>query len=309
MKLPTKVTVVEVGPRDGLQAEKTWVETDRKIELINALSQTGLSRIEATAFVHPKAIPQMRDSADVMAAITRRPGIIYDAIVPNPVGAQRALGAGVDEISVFVSASETHNQQNVRMSIADSLRGFEPIAQLARDAGRRLRGYIVTSFGCPYEGDVPEDKVIGIGRSLRDLGAMEVSLGDTTGMGNPVQVASMASNFLAKVPNVRLGLHFHNTRGAGLANVLAGLQEGVDLYDGSIGGLGGCPYAPGATGNIPTEDMVHMFHEMGIETGIDMDKMIACAKLAQEMIGRELPGQVMKAGKRCDLVRIPEEKS
>jgi hydroxymethylglutaryl-CoA lyase len=303
MKLPARVTITEVGPRDGLQNENKWIETSDKIRLIDALADTGLTAIEATSFVHPRAIPQMRDSAEVMAGIRRRPSMTYVALVPNPVGARNAIAAGADELAVFVSASESHNRANVKMAIADSLRGFEEVVRIAEEAGRPVRGYVSTAFGCPYEGDVPPAQVTRIAAQLRDLGMHEVSLGDTTGMGNPRQVGELMAEIQVKVPGVTFGLHSHDTRGTGLANNLAALQVGITQFEGSVGGLGGCPYAPGAAGNIATEDFVYLLHEMDVETGIDLENLIACARLAQELAGRELPGKVLKAGPRLATVR------
>jgi hydroxymethylglutaryl-CoA lyase len=302
-ELPGKVSVREVGPRDGLQNEKTWVPTEQKIALLNALSHTGLKRIEAVSFVHPKAIPQMRDSAEVIAGVERVPGVLYSAIVPNPVGARRAIENRVDEVEIFLSASESHNQKNVRMSVVDSLKGTQEIAAILGEANIPFDAVISTAFGCPFEGDVPVERVLWVAEQLLKLNPRPVrlTLGDTTGMANPRQVAEICAAFQERFPDVTLGLHFHNTRGTGLANVLAGLQAGITHFDSSLGGLGGCPYAPGATGNITTEDMVNMLHDMGIETGIDLNKLIECAKLAQEFVGRELPGQVMKAGPRTRL--------
>ncbi|HEY8488779.1 MAG TPA: hydroxymethylglutaryl-CoA lyase [Thermaerobacter sp.] len=303
MEWPAEVTVREVGPRDGLQAEDRILSTEQKVELIDALTEAGFRRLEVTSFVHPGAIPQLADAEAVMARIRRRPGVIYSALVPNLRGAERALACGVDEISLFVSASETHNRHNVRRSIAESLAGFVPVAERAAAAGVRLSGYVVTAFGCPYEGDVPEEQVERIVAAYRDLGAVAVYLGDTTGMANPAQVDRLVRRLKARFPDLELGLHFHNTRGAALANVVAGLLAGVTVYDGAVGGLGGCPYAPGATGNVASEDLVHMLEEMGIVTGVDLDRLLAAARLAQRLIGRELPGFVLKAGKRSDLVR------
>jgi hydroxymethylglutaryl-CoA lyase len=302
-ELPGKVSVREVGPRDGLQNEKTWVPTEQKIALLNALSHTGLKRIEAVSFVHPKAIPQMRDSAEVIAGIERVPGVVYSAIVPNPVGARRAIENRVDEVEIFLSASESHNQKNVRMSVADSLKGAQEIASTLNEAKIPFDAVISTAFGCPFEGDVPVERVLWVAEQLLNLNPRPVrlTLGDTTGMANPRQVAEICAAFKERFPNITLGLHFHNTRGTGLANVLAGLQAGITHFDSSLGGLGGCPYAPGATGNITTEDMVNMLHDMGIETGVDLNKLIECAKLAQDFVERELPGQVMKAGPRTRL--------
>jgi len=297
MDFPNSVAIVEVGPRDGLQNEAHFVPTEQKIELINRLSQTGLKRIEITSFVHPKAIPQLQDSEEIVKRIERKPGIIYSTLVPNERGLERALAAGVEEIALFVSASETHNQRNIKMSISDSLRGFRNIAERAIAHGIRMRGYVVTAFGCPYEGRVPPEKVEFIVEEYKSLGVHEIALGDTTGMANPVQVGRMVNRMSPRLGKTSLALHFHDTRGAGLANILAALQEGVTIFDGSIGGLGGCPYAPGASGNVATEDLVNMFEEMGIKTGIDLQKLIDCAKYAMEVINRELTSHLLHAGK------------
>jgi len=296
MELPTKVQIVEVGPRDGFQIESEFIPTEQKIKIIDKLSETGLQRIEATSFVHPKAVPQLADASEVMAGITRKEGVIYTALVPNVKGVERALQAGVEEINLVVSASESHNQNNMNMSIAESLKAFREAARIALDNGMRITGSIATAFGCPFEGRVSPQKVEEIAQEYLTMGVHEVSLADTTGMGDPSQVIDMVSRLRGQFKDVEFRLHLHNTRGAGMANVLAALFEGITIFDGSIGGLGGCPYAPGATGNIPTEDMVHMLESMGIDTGIDLSKLIDCAKMVQELLGRELPGQVMKAG-------------
>ncbi len=296
MELPTKVQIVEVGPRDGFQIEPVLIPTEQKIKIIDKLSETGLQRIEATSFVHPKAIPQLADASEVMAGITRKEGVTYTALVPNVKGVERALQAGVREINLVVSASESHNKNNVNMSVAESLSVFREAARIALDNGMRVTGSIATAFGCPFEGWVLPQKVEEIAQEYLTMGVREVSLADTTGMAAPSQVIDMVSRLRGRFKDVEFRLHLHNTRGAGMANVLAALFEGITIFDGSIGGLGGCPYAPGATGNIPTEDMVHMLESMGIDTGIDLSKLIDGAKMVQELLGRELPGQVMKAG-------------
>jgi hydroxymethylglutaryl-CoA lyase len=300
---PAQVSIREVGPRDGLQNEAGWVPTEQKIALINALSHTGLKRIEAVSFVHPKAIPQMRDAAEVIAGIERVPGVSYSAIVPNAAGANRAVAAGMDEVEIFLSASESHNRKNVRMSVDESLAAAQQIAQILGEAKMPFDAVISTAFGCPYEGDVPVERVIWLAGKLLELTPRPVrlTLCDTTGMANPVLVERIVGQFQDHFPDVTLSLHFHNTRGSGLANVLAGLQRGVTYFDSSLGGLGGCPYAPGATGNITTEDLVNMLHDMGIRTGIDLEKLLECARLAQEYVGHELPSQVLKAGPRTRL--------
>jgi hydroxymethylglutaryl-CoA lyase len=299
MNLPKSVTIVEVGPRDGLQNEAEFVPTEQKIKLIELLSETGLERIEITSFVHPKAIPQLQDSEEVVKRIKNKPGVVYSTLVPNEKGLERALAAGVKEIALFVSASETHNQKNVRMSIVDSLKGFRNIAVKALAHGIRMRGYVVTVFGCPYEGRIAPEKVEFIINEYQMLGVHEVALGDTTGMANPVLVSRMVERIKPQLGEMSLALHFHDTRGAALANVLAALQEGVTVFDGSIGGLGGCPYAPGASGNVATEDLVNMMEEMGIETGIDLQKLIDCAKYAREIIKKDLPSHLIRSDRIC----------
>lgn len=300
---PTLVSIREVGPRDGLQNESVWVPTEQKIALINALANTGLKRIEAVSFVHPKAIPQMRDAAEVVAGIERVPGVSYSAIVPNAAGAVRAVAAGMDEVEIFMSASESHNRKNVLMSVEESLVAAQDIARILGEAGMPFDAVISTAFGCPYEGDVPVERVLWVAERLLELSPkpLRITLGDTTGMANPVLVDRIVGEFQQRFPDVTLSLHFHNTRGSGLANVLAGLQRGITHFDSSLGGLGGCPYAPGATGNITTEDLVNMLHDMGISTGIDLEKLIECARMAQGFVGHELPGQVLKAGPRTRL--------
>lgn len=289
----------EVGTRDGLQSVGAFIETARKVELIDALSATGLTRIEATSFVNPRAVPQMADAGEVMARIQRRSGVSYEALVPNVRGAQDALAAGVDRVLLVVTASELFNQKNVRMTVDQSLHQFAGIKQLADAAGTPCIGAIGTAFGCPYEGDIPEERLLGLIARFASLGFTEVMLADTTGMANPAQIERTLGRVLERWSGrVHLGLHLHNTRGMGLANVVAGVRAGVMTYDASVAGIGGCPFAPQAAGNISTEDTVHMLHEMGFETGIDLDRLIEAARLAQHLLGRELPGQVMKAGPR-----------
>lgn len=299
MQIPHAVTVVEVGPRDGLQNEERFVATEQKIALIDRLSQTGLKRIEITSFVHPRAIPQLRDSAEVVKGVRCPPGVVHSVLVPNEKGLERALAAGIQEIALFVSASETHNQKNVGMSIRESLRGFGQVAQQALSHGIRMRGYVVTAFGCPYEGRVPPENVESIIGAYLDLGAREVALGDTTGMANPLSVSRLIERLKPRLGGMSLALHFHDTRGAALANILAALQHEVTIFDGSIGGLGGCPYAPGASGNVATEDLVHMLTEMGVETGIDLRRLLDCARYAREIIPGNFPSHLLSAGPIC----------
>lgn len=296
MRLPERVTVTEVGPRDGLQNEDRFLETPQKVELIERLAATGLRRIEAASFVSPKAIPQMRDASELMKALPRRGGVTYVALVPNEVGARNAIAAGVDELATVVSASETHNQRNVNRTVEQSLAQIEVVAQLAAEAGIPWAGYIATAFACPYEGAVPAGQVVRIGKRLRELGAYTVALGDTIGAGNPRQVSALVRALQDTLPDTPLRMHFHDTRGTALANVLAALEEGVDSFDASVGGLGGCPYAPGAAGNVATEDLAYMLHEMGIETGVDLEALIDVARWIEELVGRPLPGRVKAAG-------------
>jgi len=301
MARPKKVLVGEVGPRDGLQIERDFVPTETKIELINGLIDAGVKEIEYSSFVSPRAVPQLADAADVLAALKRSKETHLVALVPNAKGAERAVAAGVDELRVFVSASESHNQKNVNRGIEDSLRGFEDVLSIAHAAGRQVSGAIATSFGCPFEGDVPVEQVGMIAERFSKLGMVGVALGDTTGMATPPLVTERCRYLRKKLPDLPITLHFHNTRGIGLANVMAGLDEGIDRYEGSFAGLGGCPFAPGATGNICTEDLVFLLHEMGIETGIDLEKLCGVARRVEQVVGRTLPGQVMKAGPRLAL--------
>jgi hydroxymethylglutaryl-CoA lyase len=295
--LPASISLREVGPRDGLQNEAP-VPTAAKVELVNALSATGVGRIEAVSFVHPKAIPQMADAAEVWAAIDRREGIRYSALVPNLRGAQRALDAGFSEIEVVVSASDTHNRKNVNRSTDESLDDIAEVIKLVHDANGSVQVIVATAWGCPYEGDVPVGRVVRVAsRAIRD-GADGVAFGDTTGMATPGRVTRLIGDFRSAHPQVGINLHFHNTRGTGLANVMAALQLGVTDFDASVGGLGGCPYAPGASGNVVTEDLVHMVEDMGVATGIDLEAMIDAAATAERIVGRSLPSQVLRAGPR-----------
>ena len=301
-----KVTITEVGPRDGFQIERNFIPSATKIELINQLVDAGLPIIEFSSFVSPRAVPQLADAAEVLAGIDRSRGTKLAALVPNAKGAERAAAAGVDEIRVFVSASETHNQKNVNRSIEESLSGFEDVMRIANDAGIPVEGAIATAFGCPFEGEVPVEQVGYIAGRFRDLGMTGVGLGDTTGMATPPLVAERCRHLKEHVPELPIALHFHNTRGIGLVNVMAGLAEGIDVYEASFAGLGGCPFAAGATGNICTEDLVYMLHEMGIETGIDLERLCGAARHVEQVIGRTLPGQVMKAGPRLRLHPVDE---
>jgi hydroxymethylglutaryl-CoA lyase len=295
---PARVEIREVGPRDGLQNEAPVPVADR-VRLIDALARTGLRRIEAAAFVSARAIPPMAGSDDVMAQIDRVEGVTYSVLVPNAKGAELALEAQADELELVVSASETHNQKNVRRSVAESLVGAHEVVELAHGADIAAEAIVSTSFGCPYEGDVEPQRVAQVAGHLVDAGADRLSFGDTTGMATPRRVYDLLDALeRAGIPAGRIGLHFHNTRGTALANVLAALERGVVRFDASVGGLGGCPYAPGASGNAVTEDLVHMCADMNIETGIDLDALLGCAEMAQEIVGRELPSALLHAGPR-----------
>jgi hydroxymethylglutaryl-CoA lyase len=301
--LPRQISVREVGPRDGLQNEDP-VPTQAKIELIDRLSLTGVQRIEAVSFVRPDAIPQMADADEVWRGIERASGVRYSALVPNLRGARRALDSGLTEIEAVVSASDTHNRKNVNRSTAESLDDIAEIIALAHDRGASCQVIVSTAWGCPYEGDVPVEQVVAAARRAVADGADTISFGDTTGMATPGRVDALVGEFRSACPDVGLNLHFHNTRGTGLANVLAALQLGVADFDASVGGLGGCPYAPGATGNIATEELVHMVEDMGVSTGIDLDAMIEAAADAERIIGRQLPSQVLRAGPRSRTVGV-----
>jgi hydroxymethylglutaryl-CoA lyase len=294
--LPASVKVKEVGPRDGLQAEDAILPTEDKLRLIDCLADAGLREIETSSFVHPKAIPPLADAAEVFADLERRTGVVYSAIVPNEKGAERAVEAGADEIQVFLAATEGYNQSNVKMSVEESLEQSARIAEIVLEANIPFVAVLSVAFGCPYEGPVSPERVLDLCGRLIELGAGEITFGDTTGMAYPTQVRELCESYQDRYPDVPLRLHFHNTRGMGLANVLAALEVGVVRFDASVGGLGGSPYAAGATGNISTEDLVHMLHEMGIETGVDLEALIGCAQLLEELLEHELPGQVMKAG-------------
>jgi hydroxymethylglutaryl-CoA lyase len=298
-RAPKAVRIREVGPRDGFQNEPETISTEHKVELIDALARTGLRRLEVTSFVRADVIPQLADAAEVLARIDVPDEVAVSVLIPNARGLQIALQQRdrIDEINVFMSASETHNRKNVNRTIAESLSDLEGVLAGAREAGLRCEGVISTSFGCPYEGHVPIERVLEIAARLRDAGAQEIGFGDTTGMANPGQVSefiAIARDALGA--DVELTVHFHNTRGQGLANVLAALQAGVESFESSFGELGGCPVPAGATGNIATEDLVSMLHEMGFQTGIDLQALLACARRAQEILGRPLGSHTLVAG-------------
>jgi hydroxymethylglutaryl-CoA lyase len=297
-ELPKNVRIREVGPRDGFQNEPETIDTAEKVRLIDLLSATGVKRIELTSFVRPDVIPQLADAAEVLMAAQRRAGVAFSVLIPNRRGLERALQMRdrFDEASVFLSASETHNQRNVNRSVAESLAGLEETLAGAGAAGLRREGVIATSFGCPYEGHVDPARVFEIAERLAAAGCEEVGFGDTTGMANPRQVHEFFAAARERLQGVELTAHFHNTRGQGLANVLAALEEGIDSFESSFGELGGCPVPPGSTGNVGSEDVVSMLHEMGVETGIDLPRLIAASRAAQEVLGRPLGAHVLRAG-------------
>jgi len=303
-----RILVQEVGTRDGLQAEAAFVPTEDKIALVDALSDAGLAKIEVTAFVSAQAIPALRDAETVLREIRRRPDVAYTALVPNVRGAERAIESRADELNLVMSASETHNLANLRMTREQSFAALSQVAALAGAAGVPVNVSLSCAFGCPMEGDVPEATVLEwAGRFVDELGARGVTLCDTTGMAYPGQVASLTSAFRECWPDTDLTLHFHNTRGMGLANVLAAIDAGANRFDTSVGGLGGCPYAPGATGNVCTEEIVHALELMGYDTGVDLERLIAAARRLPAWIGHDIPSQIVKAGRRLDLHPVPHD--
>ena len=290
-----RVTVYEVGPRDGLQNEAANVPTSAKIAFVDALSAAGAPVIEITAFVSPKWVPQMADAADVAAGITRRADVRYAALVPNQAGLDRALAAGVTEVGIFAAASETFSRKNINQSIAESLENYRGVAKRALDSGCRVRAYLSTAFGCPFEGDVPVANVIRLTRQLVEMGAGEVAVSDTIGIAHPGQVRDVLTQLVHDMPAQHVALHFHDTRGTALANVLAALPFGIRTFDASAGGLGGCPYAPGATGNLATEDLLYMLHGLGYSTGVSLDGIVAASAAIEPHIGHPLPSRYFRA--------------
>ena len=293
-----EVKVTEVGPRDGFQSEKTILKTEDKIDIINNLIEAGFPRIEVSSFVSPKAIPQLADAETILNKVNRNSNTTLAALVPNSRGALRAVEAKLDQIVVFLSASESHNKKNVNRSVDESLQGFREIADIAGKNNIPIQGDIATAFGCPFEGNISPKTLANISKEYKKMGFRGVTLGDTTGMATPVVVTDAINAIRDNVPDFNITLHFHNTRGVGLANVMTGLNEGITDYESCFGGMGGCPFAPNATGNICSEDLIYLLHEMGIETGIDLDKTIAIAKKVENLVGHKLPGQVMRAGHR-----------
>ena len=306
MRLPERVTICEVGTRDGFQIEPDFIPTDQKIDVVNLLSAAGLPRIEVTSFVHPKAVPQLRDAEEVMARITRRPGTRYTALVPNEKGAVRAIDARVDAIHTVLSASESHNLANVNMTIAESLDKLGAVLRVAAAAKVHVGCGISTSFGCPFEGDVTLSQLERVVARLVDMGTRAVGLADTTGMANPRQVARVLEHLIPRFSGVEWTLHTHDTRAMAIPNILAAMEHGVANFDASIGGLGGCPFAPGASGNVCTEDLVHCLHAMDVQTGIDLDRLVGVSRRVQEILGRALPGQIVKAGPSTRKYPIPD---
>jgi hydroxymethylglutaryl-CoA lyase len=289
------VKIVEVGPRDGLQNEKVTIPTEAKVEYITALADAGLKVIEAGAFVSPKWVPQMADTAEVYREIPKDPGVEFPVLVPNMKGLERAIEAGVKSIAIFTAASDTFNKRNINMTIDESFVNYAPVAARARAEGMRVRGYISTAFGCPYEGDVPPEKVLEVSARLLDLGCYEVSVGDTIGVGTPMQVQGVIGMLLHVIPASKLAMHFHDTRGTALANTLAALEMGIATFDASSGGLGGCPFAPGASGNLATEDLIYMLDHMGIETGVSLDRLVVASSIVGPYLDHPLPGRYLQA--------------
>ena len=303
-----RIFLQEVGTRDGLQAESVFVPTEDKVKLVNALSDAGLAKIEVTAFVSPKAIPALRDAEQVLGEIRRKPGVVYSALVPNVRGAERAVDSRVDEMNLVMSATESHNLSNLRMTREQSFASLTAVAVIGRSADVAANVSLSCAFGCPMEGDVPVETVLDwCSRYIEMLGVRGVTLCDTTGMAFPTQVAQLTRAFRERWPDTELTLHFHNTRGMGLANVLAGIDAGADRFDASVGGIGGCPYAPGASGNVCTEEIAHALALMGYDTAIDLPALLAAASRLPGLIGHDIPSQIVKAGRRLDLHPRPAD--
>lgn len=295
MYIPQQVTIVEVGPRDGLQNEKQLISSDDKVSFINRLSSSGLKRIEVTSFVNPKWIPQLADAADVVKRIERAPGVLYSALVPNQRGLEGALEAEIDEVAVFMSASETHNRKNINKGIRETYPVLQQVVEEAVKSGVKVRGYVSTVFGCPYEGDVNTQQSIEVIQRLLEMGCGEISVGDTIGVANPRQVQAFLSELLKTVPQDKIALHFHDTRGTALANILAAMDMGITIFDSSLGGLGGCPYAPGASGNVATEDLIYMLDGMGVKTGVDLNQLVQAGEFMQQVLNKRLPSKYLSS--------------
>jgi hydroxymethylglutaryl-CoA lyase len=305
-ELPAAVEVNEVGPRDGFQAEEEFIPTGRKVEVVDALSRTGVAAIQVTSVVHPKAVPQLADAEAVMARIERAPGVRYTVLVPNLHGAERAVPMNADGWELMLSVTDSHSRSNANRSTDEALKGMEPVVALARENGVEVTGSLATALGCPFEGRVPFERVLYVAEAYRAMKVMRISVADTVGVADPRLVFETMSRLKERLPDVRLGLHLHNTRGMALANVLAALQAGVTQFDSSVGGLGGCPFAPGATGNISTEDLVHMLDLMGVRSGVDLDSMLAVAREVSEVVRHSLESAVARAGKASDLHEAPQ---
>ncbi|RBP85616.1 hydroxymethylglutaryl-CoA lyase [Marinomonas rhizomae] len=298
--LPTKVRINEVATRDGFQSEALFIPTDKKIEIIDRLSLLGLNKIEVTSFVSPKAIPNLRDAEEVMNSITRNPKITYVTLVPNEKGAERALATKADEVNLVMSVSESHNLSNMRMTCEQSLAQFKRICELMKGSSIGINASLATSFGCPFEGIIAPERVIEVIQQYLEIGIQSISIADTTGMASPRQVYELCSQVRDVFPSLDVTLHLHNTRGMGLANALAGLSAGITQLDASLGGIGGCPYAPGATGNICTEDLVHMLESIGLDTGVNLTKLLDMARELPELLEHDISGQIAKAGLRTE---------
>lgn len=303
LHLPRSVTICEVGPRDGFQMEREFIPTEQKVQVIDGLSATGVKEIEVTSFVHPRAIPQLRDAEDVMARIQRMPGVVYRALVPNVRGAQRALDAGVDLLQVVVSLSDSHSLSNVNRTTDEALAEVEDVVRRAEQAGTPVAAAVATALGCPFEGFLPAERLLWVCQRLVDCGIGRIDLADTVGMAHPALVYDRVNRVRDRFPHVDLGLHLHDTRRMAMANIVVALQAGITRFDGAVGGLGGCPYAPGATGNVATEDMVHMLEAMGIDTGVHLDRLLAVARRVEEVVGHPLESFVLRSGKSSDLVK------
>jgi len=304
--LPARATICEVAPRDGFQAEKEWIPTEQKVRIVRELAKTGIRYMEITSFVHPKAIPQLKDAEEVVRQVQDLPGIHFRALVPNVKGAQRAIDAGLKKLKLMLSATDSHSLANANCRVEEALEGLYPIVELAAKHGAQVGGSISVAFGCPYEGNVPVERIMHIVERYQAMGVNEVSLADTTGMANPKQVYEMLGQLKAHFPQITFSMHLHNTRGMALANAVAALQQGITHFDSSVAGLGGCPYAPGATGNIATEDLVHAFAEMGVETGINLDAIINVAKDVRETLGHDGGSYMLQAGPCSQLHRKPQ---
>lgn len=300
--LPKTVRIVEVGPRDGFQMEGRFIPTELKVETIDRLAAAGIRDVEAVSFVHPRVIPQMADAAEVMARIERRPGVRYLALVPNLKGAERALEAGADGLRLVVCVTETYNRNNVGLSVAESVELFSDVVRLAEPAGVPTSVVLAVAFGCPFEGEVPEDRVLELAREFLDRGSAELGIADSAGLAHPLQVRRLLGRIGGAFPDVRKWLHLHDTRGFGIANAVAAMEQGIDTFDTSLGGLGGCPIMRGASGNVATEEMIYLCREMGIETGVDLDAVRYASRAMERFLERDLPSRVLAAGTREELV-------